>query len=315
MTGDSVAAPGPGRLGLGGAALGNLYDAVPESAAEETVDAAWERGIRLFDTAPLYGHGLSESRLGRALTAFPRDETIISTKVGRILVPDTDGAVDDTIFADVPPVRPEFDFSAAGVEASLTASMERLRTDRFDVVHVHDPDDHLDIAVSETYPALARWRDDGVVGAIGLGTNLASVADYVLDAVAAGTVSLDWLLLAGRYTLLDRSGADVLDRCADLGVQVIAAGVFNSGLLADPSDDAHFHYAPAPADIVAEARRLADVCTRHEVPLAAAALQFAARHPAVTTVLPGARSATEIDEDVDLFERDLPEELWTDLGI
>lgn len=305
----------PGRVGLGGAALGNLYDAVPESAAEETVAAAWARGIRLFDTAPLYGHGLSESRLGRALADFPRDETIISTKVGRVLVPDTDGAADGTIFADVPPVRPEFDFSAAGVEASLTASGERLRTDRFDIVHVHDPDDHLGAAVAETYPALARWRDEGVVGAIGLGTNLASVADHVLDAVAAGTVSLDWLLLAGRYTLLDRSGAAVLDRCADLGVQVIAAGVFNSGLLADPSDDAHFHYAPAPADVVAEARRLADVCARHEVPLAAAALQFAARHPAVTTVLPGARSASEIDEDVDLHELELPGALWNDLGV
>ena len=305
--------PGLGpRLGLGGAALGNLDVAGPDGAADETGAAAWARGIRHFDTAPLYGHGLSESRLGRALASFPRDETILSTKVGRVLVPD-DRAGDDTIFADVPPVRPEFDFSASGVEASLTASMERLRTDRFDVVHVHDPDDHLDQAVAETYPALARWRDDGVVGAIGLGTNLASVADHVLDAVASGTVSLDWLLLAGRYTLLDRSGADVLDRCAELGVQVIAAGVFNSGLLADPSDDAHFHYAPAPADVVAEARRLASVCDRHGVPLAAAAMQFPARHPAVSLVLPGARSAEEIDTDVDLYELELPEALWAEL--
>lgn len=301
-------------LGLGGAALGNLYDAVTETDADATVAAAWARGVRLFDTAPLYGHGLSESRLGRALAGFPCDETIISTKVGRVLVPDDDAGA-DTIFADVPPVRPVFDFSAAGVEASLAASMERLGTDRFDIVHVHDPDDHLDVAVAETYPALTRWRDEGVVGAIGLGTNLASVADHVLDAVADGRVELDWLLLAGRYTLLDRSGADVLDRCADLGVQVIAAGVFNSGLLAAPSDDAHFHYAPAPADVVAGAQRLASVCAGHGVPLAAAALQFAARHPAVSMVLPGARSAAEIDEDIDLFELEIPETLWSELGV
>ncbi|WP_436793871.1 aldo/keto reductase [Actinospongicola halichondriae] len=302
---------GSGRLGLGGAALGNLYDAVTEQDSDETIAAAWARGIRLFDTAPLYGHGLSETRVGRGLAPFPRDETILSTKVGRVLVPDDASGGDgdpDTIFADVPPVRPEFDFSEAGVEASLTASLERLGTDRLDIVHVHDPDDHLEAAIAETYPALARWRDEAVIGAIGLGTNLASVADHVLD-----HTQLDWLLLAGRYTLLDRSGADVLDRCADLGVQVMAAGVFNSGLLANPTDDAHFHYAPAPPEVIAEARRLAEICARHEVPLAAAALQFPLRHPAVTLVLPGARSAAEIDTDVDLFDLEIPDALWDEL--
>ena len=301
------------ELGLGGAALGNLYDAVAESDADATVAAAWTRGIRLFDTAPLSGHGLSEQRLGRSLAKLPRDEITISTKVGRVLIPDPDTAA-DTIFADVPPVRPEFDFSAAGVEASLTASMDRLQTDRFDIVHVHDPDDHLGQVVAETYPALARWRDEGVVGAIGLGTNLASVADFVLDHLSGVEgVDLDWLLLAGRYTLLDRSGADVLDRCADRGVKVIAAGVFNSGLLADPTDDAHFHYAPAPPAVVERARRLEVICARHDVPLAAAAVQFPARHPAVTVVLPGARSAAEIEADVALYEHPIPEELWEEL--
>ncbi len=305
----------PGRIGLGGAALGNLYDAVSERDADETIAAAWNRGIRLFDTAPLYGHGLSESRVGRGLAPFPRDEAIISTKVGRVLVPDDAprGAADpDTIFADVPPVRPEFDFSAAGVEASIAASLERLGTDRLDIVHVHDPDDHLDQAVAETYPALARCKHDGVIGAVGLGTNLASVADHVLDHLR-DPAGLDWLLLAGRYTLLDRSGADVLDRCADLGVRVMAAGVFNSGLLANPTDDAHFHYAPASAEVIAEARRLAAICARHGVPLAAAALQFPLRHPAVTLVLPGARSAAEVDTDVDLFDLAIPDALWDEL--
>lgn len=295
-----------GRVGLGGAALGNLYSPVSEADADATVAAAWNRGVRFFDTAPLYGHGLSEQRLGRALAGFPRDEVVLCTKVGRVLVPADD--VGDTIFADVPPVRPAFDFSAAGVQASLTASLERLGVDHLDVVHVHDPDDHLDQVVAETYPALRRWQDEGVVGAVGLGTNFPQTASSVLD-----HVPLDWLLLAGRYTLLDRSGADVLDRCASLGVQVIAAGVFNSGLLADPSEGAHYFYEPAPADVVARARELAAVCERFGVPLAAAAIQFPLRHPAVTLVLPGARSAAEIETDLDLLDVVIPTDLWAEL--
>ncbi len=296
-----------GSIGLGGAALGNLYDAVSDAAAAATVAAAWERGIRLFDTAPLYGHGLSEDRLGRALAGLPRDEVVLSTKVGRVLVPDESGA-DDAIFVDVPRVRPEFDFSAAGVEASLAGSLERLGVDRLDIVHVHDPDDHLDVVVGETYPALLRWRDQGVCSAVGLGTNHAATADHVLD-----LVDLEWLLLAGRYTLLDRSGAGVLDRCARLGVAVIAGGVFNSGLLADPADGAPYDYAPASPELLDRARALQAACLRHDVPLAAAALQFPLRHPAVTLVLPGARSAAEIDADVDLLAHPIPEALWSEL--
>lgn len=295
-----------GRAGLGGAALGNLYSPVSDADADATVAAAWERGVRFFDTAPLYGHGLSEQRLGRALAGFPRGETVLCTKVGRVLVPAEDAG--DSIFADVPPVRPQFDFSAAGVEVSLTASLERLGVDRIDVVHVHDPDDHLEQVAAETYPALSRWQDAGVVGAVGLGTNLPETASLVLD-----RMPLDWLLLAGRYTLLDRSGADVLDRCAALGVGVIAAGVFNSGLLADPSEGAHYFYEPAPADVIARARELASTCERFGVPLAAAAIQFPLRHPAVTLVLPGARSATEIETDLDLLDVMIPGELWAEL--
>lgn len=291
------------RTGLGCAALGNLYSPVTEADARATVDAAWDRGIRFFDTAPLYGHGLSESRLGRALAGRPRDELVLCSKVGRVLVPADDPG--DTIFADVPAVRPEFDLSAAGVEASLTASLDRLGVDRLDVVHLHDPDDHLEQAVAETYPALDGWKDKGVVGAIGLGTNHPDTASFVLDHVV-----VDWLLLAGRYTLLDQSGLDVLDRCAALGVRVIAAGVFNSGLLADPVDGAHYFYETAPADVVARAQRLAAVCAEFDVPLAAAAVQFPLRHPAVSVVLPGARSADEITTDLDLLDLPIPDDLW-----
>lgn len=302
----SRAAALSGRVGLGGAALGNLYSPVSEADADATVATAWERGVRLFDTAPLYGHGLSEERLGRALARFPRDETVLCTKVGRVLVPGD--APGDSIFAEVPPVRPEFDFSAAGVEGSLAASLERLGVDRLDVVHVHDPEDHLSQVVAETYPALSRCRDEGLVGAVGLGTNVADTASFLLD-----RVELDWLLLAGRFTLLDRTGTAVLDRCASLGVEVIAAGVFNSGLLADPSAGAHYFYEPAPADIVARARALAAVCERFGVPLAAAAIQFPLRHPAVTLVLPGARSAAEIGTDLDFLDVVIPDELWAEL--
>lgn len=295
-----------GRVGLGGAALGNLYTPVSDADADATVAAAWDGGVRLFDTAPLYGHGLSEHRLGRALAAYPRDEIVLCTKVGRVLVPTEDPG--DSIFVDVPPVRPVFDFSARGVDASLGSSLERLAVDRLDVVHIHDPEDHLDQVVAETCPALSRWRDEGVVGAVGLGTNVPETASHLLD-----RVQLDWLLLAGRYTLLDRSGVEALDRCAALGVQVIAAGVFNSGLLADPSAGAHYFYETAPAEVVTRARELGALCDRYDVPLVAAALQFPLRHPAVAVVLPGARSADEIETDLDLLDVAIPEELWAEL--
>lgn len=304
-----VAGPGP-RLGLGCAPLGNLYDVVTDEEATATVDTAWERGIRFFDSAPLYGHGLSESRVGAALASRPREEYVLSTKVGRVLEPvESPDRVGDTIFADVPLRRPVFDFTPAGIERSLKDSLERLGTDRIDVVHVHDPDDHLDPTLAAVYATLQKLRDDGTVGAIGLGTNHPSTAQHVLD-----RYELDWLLLAGRYTLLDRTGGEVLDRCLDLGVEVIAAGVFNSGLLAgDPATGGYFFYEPADAAVIARARRLADVCARHDVPLAAAAVQFPRRHPAVSVVLPGARSSAEVLADVDLFDLALPDELWREL--
>lgn len=296
-----------GRLALGCAPLGNLYEAVSDEDAQATVDAAWAHGVRLFDTAPLYGHGLSEVRLGAALSGRPRDEYLLATKVGRLLVPL--GANDvpaPTIFADVPAVRPVFDFSRDGVRRSVEASLERLGVDRIDVLHVHDPDDHLDAAEAGAFPALIRLRDEGVVGAIGLGTNLASVANRFV-----GRVDLDWLLLAGRCTLLDTSGPDeVFDRCVEHGVRVLAAGVFNSGVLAAPADGASFHYAPVPPDVLARVRAMDAVCHAHGVPLAAAALQRPLREPAVDTVLVGARTAAEVAEDAALLDLPIPSELW-----
>lgn len=296
-----------GRLGLGCAPLGNLYRAVDEATATATVDAAWDRGVRLFDTAPLYGHGLSETRLGAALAGRPRDEYLLATKVGRVLVPGTEPG---TIFAEVPPVRPVFDFSADGVRRSLDASLERLGTDRVDVLHVHDPEDHLDQAEAEAFPALIELRDEGVIGAVGLGTNFpAVVARFV------GRVDLDVVLLAGRCTLLDRSGPDeVFAACADAGVAVLAAGVFNSGVLAAPGPDAHFHYAPAPPEVLARVDALAAMCAAPDVPLPAAAIQFPLRFPEVASVIVGAQSPVEVHEDADLLDVPIPDALWTALG-
>lgn len=297
-------------LGLGCAPIGNMFHTVSDDDATAIVHAAFDAGIRYFDTAPLYGHGLSEQRLGRALATLPRDEIKVSTKVGRLLVPDATTAPGDSIFVDVPPVHPVFDFSADGVRRSLEASLERLELDRVDIVLVHDPDDHADEALAGAFPALRQWRDEGVVDEIGAGMNQSALlARFVREA------DIDCVLLAGRYTLLDQSALDdLLPLCDDTGVGVIAAGVFNSGLLADPREGAHYDYAVAPPALVARARQLGDVCDRYDVPLTAAALQFPARHQAVRTVLTGVRSVAELEANLADSRRPIPEDLWADLG-
>jgi len=293
------------RLGLGCAPLGNLYRPITDAAARATVDAAWAAGLRWFDTAPLYGHGLAEERLGASLRGRRRAEFAIATKVGRRLEPGVDP---DTIFAAVPPRRPVFDFSADGIRRSFDDSLVRLGLDRVDVVHVHDPDQHEGEALSGALPTLARLRTEGVIGAVGVGMNQAAMPLRFVD---AGLV--DCVLLAGRYTLLDQGGLALLDRCAQTGVGIIAGGVFNSGLLADPAPGAHFDYAPAPKELIERARRIGAVCARHDVPLRAAALQFPLLHPAVCTVLTGARSPDEVAENARAFAMPTAADLWLDL--
>jgi D-threo-aldose 1-dehydrogenase len=295
------------RLGFGGAPIGNLFTPVAEADARAAVDAAWERGVRFFDTAPLYGHGLSELRIGAALRSRPRSDVAIATKVGRLLVRDEHPPSDG--YVSTPPFRPEFDFSRDAVLRSLAESLERLGLDRVDLLHVHDPDDHAEEALDGAFPVLAELRAKGVVGAIGCGMNRASLlARFVREA------DLDCVLVAGRYTLLDQTAlAELLPLCAARGVSVIAAGVFNSGLLADPSPGATYDYAPAPDRLVERARRLAAVCARHRVSLKAAALRFPLAHPAVACVLTGARSAEEMEENAALFGEPIPLELWDEL--
>jgi D-threo-aldose 1-dehydrogenase len=301
-------------LALGCAPLAGLFTAVGDGQAEATVEAAWRAGIRTFDTAPHYGAGLSERRLGRALRSYPRADVVVCTKVGRRLISRRDTAPAPApvgMFAESCGFDERFDFSRDGVLRTLEASLERLGLERVDVVHVHDPDarEHLSQAIAETVPALAALRDEGAIGAVGAGMNdAAALARLVRDA------DLDCVLVAGRHTLLDQSAADeLLPLCERRGVGVLAAGVFNSGILADPTDDARYDYAPAPPALLAKARRIAAVCARHGVSLPAAALAFARRHPAVASVVVGARSPAEVDAAARAFAAPVPDAVWADL--
>lgn len=299
------------RLGLGLAPIGGLYTPVGDAQAVATVDRAWSHGLRLFDTAPLYGYGLSERRTGAALAPRPRDEFVLATKVGRLLAT---GAVPASaaqeFWAEAPPgVVPYFDFGFEAVLRSVTESLDRLGMARIDIAHLHDPDDHWAQASGDGYRALAQLRADGVIGAVSVGMNQsAMLTRFVAER------RLDCVLVAGRYTLLDQSaGDDLLPACVDRGVAVLAAGVYNSGLLADPRPGATFDYAPADAALVDRAQAVGAVCARYGVPLRAAAIQFPFGHPAVTGVVVGARSPAEVDAAVAAFRHDVPVALWDTL--
>jgi D-threo-aldose 1-dehydrogenase len=299
------------ELALGCAAIGNLYTEVDEATAAATVDAAWDGGIRLFDVAPHYGLGLAERRLGAALAARPRDEYVISTKVGRLLVPVAEPAGRDAAGFAVPAAYDRrFDYSADGVRASIDASLDRLGLDRIDIALIHDPDDHEEQAFAQAYPALERLRAEGVVRAIGAGMNQTGMLTrFVTD------TDVDVVLLAGRYTLLDQRAAQTLLPAArDRGVSVMAGGVFNSGLLARPGPGARYDYRAAPAALVERARAIEATCARYGVPLRAAAARFPLRHPAVAAVLIGARTPQEITEAVALRRLAIPDALWDELA-
>ncbi|MCX4537843.1 aldo/keto reductase [Streptomyces sp. NBC_01669] len=300
-----------GELAFGAAGIGNLFTAVTDAEAERAVHAAWESGVRHFDTAPHYGLGLSERRLGAALRSRPRSDYVVSTKVGRILVPTPEATGDDLAHGFAVPAthRRRWDFSAHGVRRSIEDSLERLGLDRIDVVYLHDPDAHAAQALDQAYPELARMRDEGVVGAIGVGMNQAELlARFVRD------TDIDAVLLAGRYTLLDQRGlAELLPLAAARGVGVVIGGVFNSGLLADPRPGATYDYVTAPLDLLSRALDLKAVCERHGVPLRAAALRFPFGHPAVASVLVGTRSATEARDAAAMLAHPVPDALWAEL--
>jgi D-threo-aldose 1-dehydrogenase len=302
------------RVGLGTAPLGGLFQPVDESDAVATVEAAYELGLRLFDTAPLYGHGLSEHRLGIVFAAHPRDEFVVATKVGRLLR--AEAPPDESQFSgglqrwkDAPPVNPVFDFSFDGVMRSFEESLERLGLERIDILHIHDPDDHYEEALAGAYRALDRLRGEGAIGAVGAGMNQAEMLVRF-----AREADFDCFLLAGRYTLLDQVALlELLPLCLERGIAVILGGVYNSGILADPRPGAMFDYAPAASAPVERAQRLQAVCRRHGVPLKAAAIQFPLAHPAVTSLLFGARSVAELEENLELLATPVPVDLWEEL--
>ena len=299
----------PPGIGFGGASIGNLRREISDAEAYAAVDRAWERGIRYFDTAPHYGLGLSERRLGAALAERPREDYVLSTKVGRLLKPrDLPLEKDDDGFAVPGDLRRVWDFSLAGVRRSLEESLARLGMDHVDVLYAHDPDQASPRAAREGLAALGELKREGLVTSIGVGTN--SVAGLE-ELVAEGLI--DVLMLANRWTLLDHADAlPIMSAATRTGTAVVTAGVFNTGLLATPRPrhDAHFDYGQASASLVARTHLLADVCEEHGVELPTAAIAFGSIQPCVANVVLGMRSAPDVDTNMDRFGQRVPADLW-----
>jgi D-threo-aldose 1-dehydrogenase len=304
--------PDLGRLGYGAAAVGNLYRAVDDESARRLLDAAWDAGIRYYDTAPHYGLGLSERRLGQMLRSRPREEFVLSTKVGRLLVPDPDGAGrrDDDLFEVPADHRRVWDFTEAGIRRSFEESLRRLGLDSVDVLYLHDVErsGDADQAVDSGVAALARMRDEGLVRAIGIGSS-----DLGAIERAVRTDAVDLVMLPGRYTLLEAPAQEVvLPLCEEKGVGIVNVAVFNSGLLAtpEPSESSPYEYRQAPPDKLRRAQELARACREVGVELPTAALQFSARHPSVVSVVVGADTPAQIRENAERMRAPVPDELW-----
>jgi D-threo-aldose 1-dehydrogenase len=306
-------------LSFGAAPIGNFMRPFTDAAARSMVDQAWDLGVRYFDTATLYGHGLSEYRLGHALRERARDDYVLSTKVGRVLKAAQPGTFDSGLWVDTAPMAPEYDYTYDGVMRSFEDALQRLMTDHIEIVFMHDVDryTHGDLqdkmfttAVEDGFRALVELRDQGVVKAIGFGVNEADVLTEALRRTDS-----DVALLAGRYTLLEQDPIDdLMPLCEERGIGVVLGGVYNSGILATgPRPGAKFNYGPAPEDVMERARRLEAVCQRHDVPLPAAAIQFAAAHPVVGSVCIGSRTQEQQAGTARYLDLDIPAQLWSDL--
>jgi D-threo-aldose 1-dehydrogenase len=297
------------RLGLGCAHLGSAATKGALQVAIESIRLARQLGIRYLDTAPFYASGRSERYVGKALADVPRDDFVLSTKVGRILHPAGRGS-DDDVAVGLPRLEPVFDYSRDGILRSIDESLARLELDRIDILLIHDPDDHHEQAVLEAYPTLAELRDQGVIKALGVGMN--SCEPLVRFAREA---DFDCLLMAGCYTLLDQSGLDeLLPLCQERQISIILGGPYNSGVLAsDLGPGTTYFYRTTPLAVLARARKIKAVCDRHHVPLKAAALQFSLAHPAVTVAIPGARWPKEVEENLKMVAYPIPADLWEEL--
>jgi D-threo-aldose 1-dehydrogenase len=294
------------RIGFGTAPLGGLFEAVEEADALAAVSVAIDAGIGYFDSAPHYGWGLAEQRLGAGLAGVA-PLPAIGTKIGYSLRPSDKPP---HAFVGAPPLEPYVDWSPAGIERSFQASLERLGVDRVDVLYLHDPTNgDFDELIRVGATTARRWQSEGLVGAVGAGMNDAAGTLELLE-----RVELDCVLIAGRVSLLDQSAIpELLPFCEEHGVAVIVGGVFNSGILATPEATPQFDYEPASAEIVARTAAIRRICDAHDVPLAAAALQFPFRYAVVASVIPGMRSATEVEDDLRLYAHEIPEALWRDL--
>ena len=305
-----------GPLGYGVAQIGNLYREGTDENAIDAVAAAWDGGIRYFDTAPHYGLGLSERRLGMALAGRPRDEYVVSTKVGRELVPNPDwaGELDMENSFAVPANlmrKPSYDYE--GIRRSLESSLERLQLDAVDIIYIHDPDAYdLHPMLDTALPAVEKLRAEGMVKAVGVGSkSVEALMRGVTDA------TLDIIMVAGRYTLLEQPAAEeLLPTCVERGVDVVLAAPFNSGILAtsNPSEKARYEYGSVPAELLTKAQKISDICLLHGVELPAAALQFPLRHPAVVNVVAGASNRRQIEQSISYMATDIPEQMWQELA-
>jgi len=296
------------RLSLGTAPLAGLFKSVDIAESDQLINTALESGINYFDTAPLYGHGLAEQRLGRILGKVSKP-FVLQTKVGRVLnwVEKADPV---PWFPDADPhIQPVFDYSADGIKRSFNESLERMGVDHIDIALMHDAENHIPQAINDAYPVLADLKRQGIIKAIGIGINFCDAAIEIMK-----NVDLDIALLAGRYTLLDQSAQNkLLPYALERKVDITIGGVFNSGVLADPKPGATFEYLPASDEIIAKAQAIGAFLKNLGIPLTAAALQFPLRHPAVTSVLTGSRNSSELTSNMADFDLDLPADIWTQL--
>lgn len=299
------------RLGLGTAPIGGLFSSVGDQAAQDVVRRVLDEGIGYVDTAPFYGHGVSERRIGEVLRTVDRDSFTLSTKVGRLIIDVEAGErFENNLYVDAPPSQAVFDYSRDGIRRSLEQSLTRLGLDRVDIAYIHDPDNHEREALETAYPTLHELRAEGLLGAIGVGMNQSRIPTRFVR-----ETEVDAVLLAGRYTLLDQSGAeDLLPACVERGASVVIGGVYNSGLLANPEPGATYDYHQAPDHLVARAQHLGAICAEHQVPLQAAAIQFPLTHPAVACVLTGVRTVEEFEQNLAMLNWEIPDALWSDLA-
>jgi D-threo-aldose 1-dehydrogenase len=284
-----------------------MYESLDENEVDRLISVALGQGITFVDTAPFYGHGSSEHRVGRNLQKHPRDSFVLSTKVGRLLVPGE--FTGDTIFHDLEPFVPVFDYTRGGVRKSLEESLVRLGLDSVDMLFIHDPDDHMDQAIAEAYPELDAMRSEGLIASIGVGTNVADIALRFVQ-----ETDIDIVLLAGRYTVLDQIGLrEFLPEALRRDVSVLGAGVYNSGVLVDPRGRATYNYEPAPQEIIDRAVAIHETIAPHGVSVESVGLQFPLRHPAVKAVVTGVRNVAEVQQNIEAFDAEIPEAVWAEL--